>query len=498
MLPYSRSFDDSLNNKVLAFTRENRNKGNRTPYEYLEGGSDSERWRAFEAWVKSNKSFRQAKKERLLRKNFTGTEEKEFAERNLNDTRYATRLFTRHLKTYLRFADPENKTPVLTPSGGFTGFLRARWGLVKVREQSDLHHALDACVVAAASRALIKRVSDYNSKRERNEILRSGYAVDRHTGEIRPDVKEHFPEPWACFRDEVVARLAPDAQQAVQRLPHYVDECIAAVRPVWVSRAPKRRNGGALHLETIRSAKYLSEEKSVVRVPLQKLKPSHLSALKENGRPNEEVLVGLNDPRNAGLVRILRARLETFGGDAKKAFAEPVFKPLADGSPGPRVKTVRVFSVQKGGVPVRGGIADQVSMWRVDVFEKDGKYYLVPIYQSDRKKGGMLPDRAATAGKAKNEWVRVDERFEFKFSLCLNDVVRLKTNVREYFGYFAGLDISTAAISIWSQDRNQNQGKEGLYRSLGVKSGILNFEKYHVDVLGKVYPARQESRRGLA
>lgn len=38
-LPYSRSFDDGMNNKVLVMTSENRNKGNRTPYEYL-GGKD--------------------------------------------------------------------------------------------------------------------------------------------------------------------------------------------------------------------------------------------------------------------------------------------------------------------------------------------------------------------------------------------------------------------------------------------------------------------------
>ncbi|MGN0918293.1 MAG: type II CRISPR RNA-guided endonuclease Cas9, partial [Oxalobacter sp.] len=34
ILPYSRSFDDSKNNKALVFTWENRDKGNRTPFEY--------------------------------------------------------------------------------------------------------------------------------------------------------------------------------------------------------------------------------------------------------------------------------------------------------------------------------------------------------------------------------------------------------------------------------------------------------------------------------
>ena len=65
-LPYSRSYDDSKNNKALVLSRENRNKGNMTPFEYLDGKEDSERWRMFVAFVESNKMYRQAKRNRLL------------------------------------------------------------------------------------------------------------------------------------------------------------------------------------------------------------------------------------------------------------------------------------------------------------------------------------------------------------------------------------------------------------------------------------------------
>jgi len=498
VLPYSRSFDDTQNNKVLAFTGENRNKGNRTPYEYLDGKNDSERWRAFAAWVQGNKSLRQAKRDRLLRKELgEDFENDEFAERNLNDTRFAARFLANFLKRHLCFSDPNNKTPVLTPSGGFTGFLRARWGLVKVRAQSDLHHALDACVIAAASHSLIKRVSDYHRKRERYEIIQGGHMVNVTTGEIMREVREYFPEPWGHFRDEVEARLGRDPAAAVRGLPHYDEEYIHTIRPIWVSRAPRRRSRGALHQETIRSAKYLAVSKSVLRTSLENLKLSHLSPMKKSGKANEETLVGLEDPRNAGLVEALRKRLEACDGDGKKAFAAPFHKPRRDGSNGPLVRKVKIFSVQKGGVPVRGGIADHTRMWRVDVFEKEGKYYLVPIYQSDRKKGATLPDRAATQGKKREEWTLIDASFNFRFSLCLNDMVRLATRNRTFFGYFAGMNISTAAIDIWSHDRNLQEGKEGLYQSLGVKTGILAFEKFHVDVLGQVFPAKWEVRRGL-
>ena len=53
-LPYSRSFDDSKNNRVLVLTRENRNKGNMTPYEYLGGAENSPQWQNFVGFVNSD------------------------------------------------------------------------------------------------------------------------------------------------------------------------------------------------------------------------------------------------------------------------------------------------------------------------------------------------------------------------------------------------------------------------------------------------------------
>jgi len=49
ILPYSRSFDDSLNNKVLCLAKENQEKKNKTPYEYFnDAGRD---WHQYETFV---------------------------------------------------------------------------------------------------------------------------------------------------------------------------------------------------------------------------------------------------------------------------------------------------------------------------------------------------------------------------------------------------------------------------------------------------------------
>ncbi|MFN3749857.1 MAG: type II CRISPR RNA-guided endonuclease Cas9 [Thiobacillus sp.] len=494
ILPYSRSFDDSQANKALVLWEENQNKGNRTPFEYF--GNDEPRWREFEAWVRGHKNLRRAKRERLLRRHFDEKEAEEFASRNLNDTRYITSFFQNHIKKYLTFAPGASATPVLCPAGGFTSFIRTRWGLSKNREASDLHHALDACVIAAASRSLQKRVSDF-SRRDELAQLPDGTFADKRTGEIlsaeeAAKLGEKFPQPWSHFREEVMARLSPNPrEQLAERFPAYDEAALNSVKPVIVSRAPKRRNRGALHQETIRSAKQLAQSQSAVRVKLADLKLTDL-----------ENIVGANDPRNAGLMNILRERLEQHPKEGKKAFAAPVYKPLADGSPGPLVRTVKLLSTQKGGVPIRGGIADQASMWRVDVFEKGGKFYLVPIYQSDRRPGADLPNRASTANTPRDQWTEIDETFLFKFSLSANDLLRLRNKDREYFGYFAGLGVSTASISIKSHDNNEQiaTGKswQGVWVNLGVKVGISAFEKLHINVLGNIFPAKPETRGDLA
>lgn len=496
ILPYSRSFDDSLNNKVLVLSVEKQNKTNQTPYEYLNGAIASESWQHFAAWTRSNAKYPKAKKERLLRKNFAHEAAKEFAARNLNDTRYITRYIAQSIRDHLLFANNAPSSPVLTLSGSITGLLKTRWGLLKERTHSDLYHALDACVVAVASHSLLSKVAEFSYQQEMYPLIKADKKKDSHTGKIETD-RLYFPKPWPTFREEVIARLAENPSQQIMeyKLPNYSQHDLAHIKPVFISRMPKRRNSGALHQESIRSSKFLHNQQSAIRKPLTSLRLADLDKIV--GRFLADGITP--DPRNVPLIEALRERLEDNQGDAKRAFAEPFYKPNREGKPTQLVRTVKVLDVQKGGVKIRGGIADQDTMWRVDVFEKEGKYYLVPLYQIDRQPNRALPNKAATAGKMREEWLEMDASYHFKFSLCLNDGVYLKNKRNEYRGYFAGLDIATAAISIRSHDNNSQIGRrglEGLWRSIGVKKGIEQFEKLHVDILGNYYPAKKEIRYG--
>jgi len=492
-LPYSRSFDDSKNNRVLVLARENRNKGNLTPYEYLDGKSDGERWRQFAAFVNGNKSYRLAKRSRLLRKDFGADEAKGFRERNLNDTRYICKFFKNYVEQYLQLHTDSDAKRCVVLSGQMTSFLRARWGLVKVRSDSDRHHALDAAVVAACSHSMVKRLSDY-SRRKELEQVRAGF-VDVDTGEIlNPDmfdqIEKHFPNPWPHFRDEVKARLNIDnpalLREEMQRLGSYSEQALEAVHPLFVSRAPQRRNSGAAHKDTI----YAQPERLKTQGGVtQKIALTSLT-LKD--------LDKLVDPhRNEKLYAAIRTRLEQHGGKGDKAFpaSNPLRKPDSAGNPtGPIVRGVTMEIDKLSGIPIRGGIAKNDTMLRVDVFTKAGKFHLVPVYVY-HSVAKVLPNRAVVQAKDEAEWTLIDDSFSFCFSLYPNDFVRISQKGKEQIiGYYSGCDRATANLALWAHDRNQQVGKDGLVRGIGVKTA-LNIEKFNVDVLGNRYPAPPEQRR---
>ncbi|WP_371322613.1 type II CRISPR RNA-guided endonuclease Cas9 [Dechloromonas sp. ZY10] len=493
-LPYSRSFDDSKNNKVLVLTKENRDKGNRTPYEYLGGAENSPRWQLFVAYVQQNHAYRLAKRSRLLRKDFGVKEAEEFKARNLNDTRYICRFFKNYVERHLKLAEGSEAKRCVVLSGQMTAFLRARWGINKIRSESDRHHALDAAVVAACTHGMVKRLSDYSRTKELAQVS-SGF-VDTTTGEmVDPamfrQLRQHFPEPWPHFHHELEARLKIDdpvlLREEMARLGSYEEVALEAVRPLFVSRAVQRRNGGAAHKDTI----YGQPEK-----------------MRENGSVTQKValtsltlkdLDNLVDPhRNAKLYTAIRERLEAHGGKGDKAFpaSNPLRKPDRAGNPtGPIVRTVTLLIDKLSGIPVRGGIAKNDSMLRVDVFSKGGKFYLVPVYVHHRVTG--LPERAVVQGREEDEWTVIDSTYAWHFSMYPNDLIKVTLKNADYIGYYAGMDRSTGAISLWAQDRNQAVGKDGLVRSIGIKTA-LNVEKFHVDTLGNIHPAKPEPRCGLA
>ena len=188
ILPFSRSLDDSLANKVLCLARANRDKKNSTPFEAFGHSPSGYDWQAIEeraARLPKNKAKRF--KENALQE-FLG--EKDFLDRHLADTAYLSRV----ARQYLTAVCPPNKVWVAT--GRLTAMLRQKYGLNEILDpehrgknrDDHRHHAVDAAVIAVCNRSLIQRVSTAAAKAEadgENRLLRS------------------LDVPWVGFREEL-------------------------------------------------------------------------------------------------------------------------------------------------------------------------------------------------------------------------------------------------------------------------------------------------------
>lgn len=536
ILPYSITFDDSYRNKVLVTAQENRQKGNRIPYEYF--GADEKRWNAYESLVKALiQDYR--KQQKLLKKAFTAEEQQEFKERNLNDTKYITRVVYNLIRQNLELAPlnrPEKKKQVWAVNGAVTSYLRKRWGLPQKDRFTDTHHAMDAVVIACCTDGMIHKISRYMKGREL-QYSRGFKLVDEETGEVferdnfrREEWDKKFgvrvPLPWITFRDELDVRMAkgdpvnflkthPDVEREIdypawmygeEESPIEKGRFITYIRPIFVSRMPNHKVTGAAHDATIRSARDYKERGVVItKMPITELKLN---------KDNE--IEGYYDKDSDRLLyNALVRQLALAGNDPKKAFANDFHKPKADGTEGPVVRKVKIEKKQTSGVLVRKmeverrhqekeseytGIASNGAMVRIDVFRENGKYYFVPVYTADvvRK---VLPNRAATANKPYSEW-RVMDDANFIFSLYARDLIHVKSKKdmkttlnngtsylqKELYGYFTGADIATASIAGIANDSSFK------FRGLGIQS-LEIFEKCQVDILGNISVVRQEKRQ---
>lgn len=478
-LPYSRSFDDSKNNRVAVHDRCNQDKGNMTPFEYLGGKDDSEHWRLFVAYVESNKTYRQAKRSRLLKRDFGEEEAKSFSDRNLNDTRHICRFFKNYVERYLKLADDSDVKRCTVVSGQLTSFLRTRWGLIKVRADSDRHHALDAAVVAACSHGMVKRLSDY-SRRKELEQVRAGF-IDMKTGEIvnpamLEQLEQHFPAPWVHFRQELLARLNEDDHVALRGemagFGTYAQEELKELRSLFVSRAISRRGGGEIHKAKIFAIAEGHTKKSFEKVPISNLTLAKL-----------EKMVGKNDGRNQALYEALRTRLAAAGDDPKKAFGpdQPkLTKPSKEGKTSPEIRSIRIEVTQNSGLLVRGGIADLGEMMFIDIFEQEtGGHFVVPRYKGDVSK--MRNPISAPDGSL------------FCFSLVKNDLVEIELGGEKVRGYFVMYE-SDGRMTLRAHDQPQPD-KKFFRKSIANAKSI---KKFNVDILGNLYPSPPEKRRDLA
>ena len=428
IIPYSRSFDDTYANKVLVFNKENQNKGNKLPLEYL--ANQPERKEKFIAWVKSHIKDRK-KRDNLLRESYSAEDKNGWKQRNLQDTQYISSYLYRYLRQYITLAPgyTDRKKRIIPLNGVVTGYVRKRWRIPKIRANGDLHHAVDAVVIACINDRLIKRVTEYSKAKELEY-------TPSDSGAVKTSVKDGFPEPWYCFRQELKARLSETPDEAIRNL-HLATYCnVGNIRTPFVSRMPKCKVTGQANEETIRSGRLKDEEYVIEKTLLTKLKLDKNNEIEGYYRPEDDKL----------LYEALKKQLMNHGGEGDKAFQAPFYKPKSDGTPGPLVKKVKLKVKLNSQIHVYQGrgIAPNGDMIRIDVFcvnEKGKKaYYFVPIYVADTVKK-ELPSKAVVSGKPYSAWKPMDDK-DFIFSLYKNNLIYIEFNKPKSFVTEEGCTLS--------------------------------------------------------
>ena len=237
ILPFSKTLDDSMANKVLCLREVNRVKRDRSPFEAFQTPQQAGKYRCIyeeilfraEALPLSKRwRFHEDAMERFA-------SEEEFLVRQLNETKYLSRISRTYL-AHLYNEKADGKLRVRAVPGRLTAMLRGKWSLnallgdhnraggdaddrpARKNRDDHRHHAIDAFVIAITDQRLLKAISELNSDAERKRLI---------------DV---IPPPWNGF--------SPDALR-----PH-LDRIVVSHKPDHGTFGDKSKTTGALHNDT--------------------------------------------------------------------------------------------------------------------------------------------------------------------------------------------------------------------------------------------------------
>lgn len=376
ILPWSRTLDDSQLNKVVCCSRCNRDKGQRTPLEWLgEGEPFDAMLQRLGSWVRTG-SFPYPKLRKCSAKK---VDTDDFIARQLTDTGYLSRMAVRYLNCLYTPAE-RRRNPVQGRKGQLTAELRHQWGLDRVLSDladspawaadADLpagqknradhrHHAIDAICIGLTDRRRMQQLS---------RIAKDGGV--RATGEALPD-------PW-------------------DDRPIY-DTVRDAVKGLRVSHRARRGLYGALHEETRygpvrdRLSRERIEGVYVVRKPVEQLSAIELSENVRDAGIRQCLLralhnAGLNVEKKQG--QRGRPSYRYVNSDGKKAGPTAVADALRKAKMMPSnvpIRRVRLLRKNEAARPLRPD--------RGDVFVVPGNTHHVVLYrwtERGREKRGFV------------------------------------------------------------------------------------------------------------
>jgi CRISPR-associated endonuclease Csn1 len=262
IIPQSRFFDDSFSNKVICEAEVNKDKDNSTAYAYIKNNSGKKielsgrkevtlfKIDDYELFVKDNFSKTRGKMKKLLMEDIPES----FIERQLNDTRYISKVVKNLLSQIVRDEKEQETTSknVISSNGSITSILKQDWGLNNVWNEiitprferlneltnskkfgdwtnkegkkvfqtqvplelqkgfnkkriDHRHHALDALIIACATRNHINFLNNEYAKVNKKDLrfdLRNQLCTKKYNEESKQNYKWIFNKPWDSFTQD--------------------------------------------------------------------------------------------------------------------------------------------------------------------------------------------------------------------------------------------------------------------------------------------------------
>ncbi len=271
IIPQSRHFDDSFSNKVICEAEVNKLKDNKLGLEFIKANYGQKVPITFgkpvtiftvidyEKFVKDHYSKSRGKMKKLLLEEIP----EKFIERQMNDTRYISKMVKNLLSNIVRAETKDEGTTsnyVLSTNGQITSILKQDWGLNDVWNEiitprferlnamtnssnfgslnentgkflptvplelskgftkkriDHRHHALDALVIACASRNHINYLNNQSAlekgnkenKQQKREDLRAILCYKKYNEGSEKNYKWVFKKPWGTFTQQAKEQL---------------------------------------------------------------------------------------------------------------------------------------------------------------------------------------------------------------------------------------------------------------------------------------------------
>jgi CRISPR-associated endonuclease Csn1 len=197
ILPFSKTFDDSLSNKTLSMRQANRVKNNRTPWQAKED-FEKQGW-PYEDILRRASVMQKNKRYRFAEdgyKQWEGKDGNDFIARALTDTAYLSRIASQ----YLKLVCPQGTRVI---PGRMTGMLRGKFGLdgsakkkipgvlglIGEKNRNDhRHHAVDACVIGVTDQGMLQKFEKASASAQEKQLEK---------------LVETMPLPWDTYHAHV-------------------------------------------------------------------------------------------------------------------------------------------------------------------------------------------------------------------------------------------------------------------------------------------------------